>query len=174
MYTVIKYVINFKDRIYINVRQKINKLLLYTVLLIIAILVGVYLYFNKSGEAFTRDDSLTGILLAYGSTIAYVIYIFWWIFHDYSLGLKGEIKWNINKQEESDVWEYQINAKKRSRDFEETGSIKEIEENRKFIVIVTSTKREYVIIKKKLTEEEINFLLQVKKELDNKNINVGE
>ena len=43
-----------------------------------------------------------------------------------------------------------------------------VEENKRFIIITTDTNREHIIIKKKLTEEEVKFLQQIKKELNEK------
>lgn len=93
---------------------------------------------------------------------------FWWLFHDYSLGLKGEVKWSINKLEESSVWKYKLTANKRNHCYEEEGTIEKVEENKRFIIITTDTNREHIIIKKKLTEEEVKFLQQIKKELNEK------
>jgi len=168
MYIMIKYIIKFKDRIYINFRQKINKLLTYAILWILAVIVATYLAFYGYGRVITWYDYFFGLLLYIFSTLAYIIYIFWWLFHNYSLGLKGEVKWSINKLEESSVWKYKLTANKRNRCYEEEGTIEKVEENKRFIIITTDTNREHIIIKKKLTEEEVKFLQQIKKELNEK------
>lgn len=53
MYIMIKYIIKFKDRIYINFRQKINKLLTYAILWILAVIVATYLAFYGYGRVIT-------------------------------------------------------------------------------------------------------------------------
>lgn len=76
MYIMIKYIIKFKDRIYINFRQKINKLLTYTILWILAVIVATYLAFYGYGRVITWSDYFFGLLLYIFSTLAYIIYIF--------------------------------------------------------------------------------------------------
>lgn len=66
------------------------------------------------------------------------------------------------------MWEYKLTANKRNRCYEEEGTIEKVEENKRFIIITTDTNREHIIIKKKLTEEEVKFLQQIKKELNEK------
>ena len=168
MYIIIKYVVSFKDRIYINIKQKVNKFLNYALLWALALLFGIYMSFYEHGRIITVYKYWFGIILASVCTIAFIIYILWWVFHNYTLGLNGEVKWFINKPEESNEWKYKLNAVKKNHNYEESGTIKRIEENKKFIVIITNNDVEHIILKRKIKEEETKLLLRIKGELTNK------
>lgn len=53
MYIIIKYVVTFKDRIYINIKQKVNKFLNYALLWALALLFGIYMSFYERGRVIT-------------------------------------------------------------------------------------------------------------------------
>ena len=55
---------SFKDRIYINIKQKVNKFLNYALLWALALLFGIYMSFYERGRIITVYKYWFGIILA--------------------------------------------------------------------------------------------------------------